>query len=323
MVLGFLFGESRSSKSKFNKRALQERSHLLFEFPQPNGKVYRSYLPFLENCQITENGKSNLQEYSLLGRSNSLHAYLGARSRNLNVTFKITFLHLLDLIGREGLDDKFRKHFTLFYETKESARRAFFLISNLGPEAGIASELAANIRDGGTKIGKGIEHARLHREFYQKIAGLKVQQPGLFDRGINEILTFLGSPLQSEDQRYAELNKLVDLVIFWINLIRSSIKNNSENTTLGCPIVRLTHGVMYNNIPCIVENYSIRIVEEAGYDVQTLLPKQLEVNLSLVENRIGNFGEFEATKIVEGDNHVGWEAVLESNNMDPYNGVIK
>jgi hypothetical protein len=225
-------------------------------------------------------------------------------------------------MGREGLRDKFRRHFTLFYDTKEAARRAFFLVGNLGPGTAVASELAAHKASGGNVIGAGMEHARLHREFYQKIANLKTQELGFFDSGINEILTFLGSPLQTEDQRYAELNKLVDLVIFWINLIRSSIKNNSQNTTQGCPIVRLTHGVMYNNIPCLVENYSIRVVEEAGYDVQTLLPKQLEVSLSLVENRVGNFGEFEATKLVDGDNHVGWEAVLESNNMDPYNGAI-
>ena len=69
--------------------------------------------------------------------------------------------------------------------------------------------------------------------------------------------------------------------MFWINIIRSSVRNNASNTLFGPPVVRLNHGIMYNNVPFIVDNYQISIVEEAGYDLETILPKQLEITMAL------------------------------------------
>jgi hypothetical protein len=325
MVLDLLLG-TRNVRPKFNKRSLEERSHLLFEFPQPNGRAYRAYVPMLENCRITESQRANLQEYSLLSRSSSIYAYLGAKSRNFTLTFNITFLNLLELMGKEGLSDKFTQHFTMHYASKQAQKEAFFNLAR--PDTSFAQGVAQNIRDfknnpGGTKVGRGVDHAKLHRSYYQKVANVKTQNPSLFDSGIDAIFSFLGVSTETEDSKFKGLNKQIDLIVFWINLIRSSVKNNSSDTTLGCPIVRLTHGILYNNVPCIAENYSIRIVEEAGYDIQTMLPKQLEVTMALSEHRVGDFGEFKSSNVVQGDNHVGWEAVLGSNNTDPYTGVVK
>ena len=79
---------------------------------------------------------------------------------------------------------------------------------------------------------------------------------------------------------------------------------------------------MYNNIPCLVENYNIRIIEEGGYEVQTLTPRQIEITLSLVESRTGNFGKYQATALETGDNLTGWESIVSNNDIDPQNGLI-
>ena len=297
---------------RFNRRALEERSYLAFEFPQTNGRDIRAYLPFLENCEVSENKRANLGDYSLLSRSNSLYSYLGAKSRVINLRFKITLLHVIEQLSKEGIDDRFRRQFQLFFTDKEAAKKAFFLLQTPG---GLASmtDVAAK---------KGMEHARIHREYYQKIANIKGPASNIFDEGINQILEFLGSPTQSQDQRYAELNKVIDMIIYWINLVRSSVNNNAKDTTLGPPTVRLTHGPMYNNIACVVDSYSVRIDDAAGFDVQTLFPKQLEITMTLNENKVGNFGEFKANQFVDKDNNNGWEVLIDSNNMDPYGGLI-
>ena len=93
------------------------------------------------------------------------------------------------------------------------------------------------------------------------------------------------------------LDSTLNLVYLWVNLIRASVLNNSRSTTLGPPIVRLTHGGMYNNVPCLLQDYSINIVDEAGYDVQTMTPKRLEISLNLIESRTGNFGGYQAGQI--------------------------
>ena len=108
----------------------------------------------------------------------------------------------------------------------------------------------------------------------------------------------------------------------WLNLVRATCLNNATNTVQGPPIVRLTHGPMYNNIPCVVRDYSISIIDEAGYDVQTLTPKRLEVTMTLSEMRTGDFGSFQEGFLEAGDNLAGWEAIINNNNGDPYNGEI-
>ena len=66
--------------------------------------------------------------------------------------------------------------------------------------------------------------------------------------------------------------KTIDIIIYWVNIIRASLTNYSKNPVYGPPIVRLNHGIMYQDIPCICTNYDIRHNEAAGHDLRTLLP---------------------------------------------------
>ena len=114
--------------------------------------------------------------------------------------------------------------------------------------------------------------------------------------------------------------RIIDLIIYWTNIIRSSVVNYSKNPIYGPPIIRLSHGILYQNVPCICTNYSIDFNEPAGYDLDTLLPRQLKITLKLEEFRTGDFGEFAPKgSPIERDNLAGWEAVVlgETNSMDP------
>jgi hypothetical protein len=272
----------------------------------------------------------------------------------LQVTFNISLLHVLE--EEKDLNEMFKRQFKLFFSEKELAAEAFNLskapetlnpddVEDLQAQSGgllnfeEASDLLYEIQsaaqreaakafigDANTERGVDRDHAGLHRDYYRMLVrGLTKKELADSDQELSEsfgakIQEFAGygAPLANIDQ----LNSVINLVYAWVNLIRGSVLNNSTNTTFGPPIVRLTHGGMYNNVPCLLQDYSINIVEEAGYDVATLTPKRLQISLNLIESRTGNFGKFNAGRIEDGDNLTGWESVISTNNIDPYNGII-
>ena len=182
-------------------------------------------------------------------------------------------------------------------------------------------------RDPDIEFGKGFPHAQTHRTFFREMVGQITGQEGqelptpVLDGVANYLLEGIGSTtIPTPQQNIEKLNELIDATYVWVNLIRGSVLNNSTNTTQGPPIVRLQHGPMYNNVPFIVSDYSINIQDEVGYEVETLTPKGLEITMTLKEFRTN--GSFEQAQIESGDHVCGWEAIIEGNNMDPYNGDI-
>lgn len=146
-------------------------------------------------------------------------------------------------------------------------------------------------------------------------------------------LTAAAQKLESTRQEYQQSfriqdnlkYKLIDLIVYWVNIIRSSVVNNAKNPMYGPPIIRLTHGILYQDIPCICTDYSLDFNESAGYDLDTLLPRQIKVSLKLEELRTGDFGAFEPrnnSSLVKRDNLAGWEAVVlgDTLSMDPGSG---
>lgn len=85
--MAYTFREGTEEQTKSINRALENRSHLLFEFSEENDSIKRVFLPMLENCQITESQNSNLGEYSLIGRNNNLFSYTSSKSREFKVSF--------------------------------------------------------------------------------------------------------------------------------------------------------------------------------------------------------------------------------------------
>jgi len=420
------FSSSKSFEQIKRPRKLADRSHMSIEFPQSNGRVFRTYVPFLQNPIVSERGQSNLVEYDLVGRAGNRFAYGGAKSRVFNVSFTINLLHVLytDHI-EDGIDTKFLRQFNLFYADKERARKAFRLkpggdldtaeddlnksimfAEKATEEAGIAAgqEALAGyftdvaiaqkdvemqkkttklllqtqersrraqaklaeakgrrmvdrilrdeiVKDVGqdfieknknnapdVKLGAGFPHAQTHRTFYRRALGIltgnqravAAREP-VVDSAANNAIELINAipdfglfgdakTIPTPQDNLRRLDKLIDAVYVWINLIRASTMNNSTNTVQGCPIVRLTHGPMYNNIPCVVSDYSIEINQSAGYEVETLTPKEIQISMTLKETRTD--GNFESNQIESGDHIAGWEAIIDNNNMDPYNGDI-
>lgn len=282
----------KSLSNPINPRVLEKRSHLTFEFPTEEG-VQRVYVPILENCVIAETQNSNLSEYNLIGRNSSLFAYLSGKSREISLSFKITLPHVIDHFVTEGLDNKFLTTYSNQKFNASKLRNLFF--------------------SGGRTV-RGIDHAKIHSNYYQSDSTFT----NFISNAIENIVNFFSS-----NQNSSVKNKCINLVIFWLNIIRCSTLNNSVDPRFGPPVIRVTHGPMYNNIPCVAKSYNISIGgPDATYDLETLLSREVDIQLKLHEVRVGNFGTFKSFDAVKGDNLTGWEAVFQENNMDPYNGLI-
>ena len=118
--------------------------------------------------------------------------------------------------------------------------------------------------------------------------------------------------------------KAIDTLVFFVNVFRTSVDSNAKNPLYGPPLVRLTHGSLYQSIPCIVKNYNISFDDEVwGYDLETLTPRMVNITVELQEVRVGNFGAFEPATATSRDNLAGWESVIASPQTTDPGQLIK
>ena len=82
-------------------------------------------------------------------------------------------------------------------------------------------------------------------------------------------------------------------------------------------MIRVRHGAMYRDTPCICKSYKISVDDKMGMDLKTLMPYRIKVTLDLMEVRTGDFGTFSPGEYTKRDNLVGWEAVVGGKGVDP------
>jgi len=100
------------------------------------------------------------------------------------------------------------------------------------------------------------------------------------------------------------------------------VLNNAEDPTVGPPLIRLNYGMLYEDIPCIMESYAInnsfstdpKDVHDVDFIGNLLIPrnKNYTINMVLKEVRTGDFlkTKFEPSKITSRDNNVGFEQII-------------
>ena len=290
---------------------LQERSKLIFEFPttESNATLDR-VCPFFENPTITEKKTTSLIKYDVLGRTSNYLAYTGAKSKQYTVEFNMTLAHIVHMATNE-----------LFAQvpmppTKLQKQGAFFT-TKPGTTEAVNSEST---------------YTRKRRAFIKKVNDGKDLQG--FQRQVQDDATLKGGLLAQGDSLGVSLvtpttpevdlavdlraynkdkdgvyNQALDIMLFWISLIRMSALTSRQQPTLGPPIIRLVHGVLFDNIATVLENYSISVVEEAGYDIVTLLPQQIKINLNLIQIQRNNDPRA-LTNVTHMDEMRGWDDLL-------------
>ena len=267
---------------------LEERSYLMFEFP--GGYIRR--LPFFENVSLRESKRANFVKYQPLGRSSPLYNYFGADSRMFDLEFTMNLLHIERVFSKDLASLTIPANSGDISKTK---REDFF------------NKVDLQKSNQGVKFSNSKNNAESFRVNYLTLVNeLKL------DDSIASVAT---SALITKQQ-----SGVIDILMYWINMVRSSVVNNANTSIDGPPVVRITHGVMFQDIPCICLSYDLSWEENAGYEVATLLPRKITVSMNLAEFRHGDFDKYTAATPVKRDNIVGWETILEKNgsmSFDP------
>jgi len=313
-------------------RKLAERSYLYFKYPSKKGESIEFYLPFMENIEVSESQRPNYATYDLIGRSSSMFAYLGSKSREMNLKFNITLPNIVDYIQNVGLSEMFADNFRNIVMDRSNSSKEREMFFKTPENGGMNAYSNTSIQSKFDYYGEG------KKDIYQL-------DPTYVDgsdprsgvrNGFDAVAKFfdwsnkggffglLPAPEQKKGFPDIDMGKAVNYLMMWINVIRTSVINNSTKTQYGPPTVYLNHGTMYNNIPCVCTGFSVRLSSNAGYELLSLAPRQVEVTMNLSENRVGNFGDFIPFTEIEGDNLVGWEAVMTGDGtMDPNNQFLR
>lgn len=285
-------------------RQIENKSKLVFEFNLGEASNLIRTLHFMENIDINESVQTNYSEYTPLGNNGSIFTYLGAKSRNIDITFNITLPNiqahtLIKPPVESGATRVTKEDYTEALKTLEASRVE--------------------------KSKQNVE--RFIQQYINNVladpydTNIHVEEFGESTIQIQSAADIIRAGYQAGAGADTRLKSLMQ-VMYWVNLIRSSTMTHSTQPSLGPPIVRLVHGIMYQNVPCIVTDYAITHDTNAGYDETTYLPKVLKIKLSLREVRQRG-ASFDNSVPDNQDMMPGWEsfAVQGFATLDPMNKV--
>ena len=324
-------GNNKSYSDIFRSRLLDQRARIEFHYPggMESGEDIITFIPFYENPEITETQTANYVEYNPIGRGSSMFAYTGTKSRKFKIKLTFTLPHLAmhDMgisrfmrVFMDASEDSQKLLFTsksrhtnkkwVGESSRSLANEVAYVYHKLSVEENLVDlELAPAIH-----LRKYFSNPELKDPTFAGAIPAGAT-PGDFMPG--EVKR-LGKQWQREEKRNAlfitEEQKIIDTLLFFITLLRTSVVNKVNNPIFGPPLLRLNFGTLYQSVPCICKSYNISWDEKAGYNLETLTPRKIIIDLTLDEVRVGNFGKYEPGKLISRDNLTGWESAV----GDPY-----
>lgn len=338
--------QSRAFYTPILDRGLPERANLSFYFPNPSegSDYFRVGLPFYENPKITESKRARYKKHSLLARSSNLYTYLGADSRKINLSFNISLPHMVDLNETmltdyvsvpDGLPEDERMKFSSpAFSFTDDGEKGVPAIDYVGKYYLLPDTFRSTVKMNMENMALNMEErlwlarTRYFQDTYiAELTGGEAPKPTDLWNYTKDTMSDMTltkdvptSKTVTTQPTNAARNRLhiIDVIVFWVNIIRTCVTNHATNPLYGPPIIRLRHGLLYQDVPCICTDYRVEWDEVAGYDVETLLPRRLKITLNLEEIRTGDFKEFDSMDIIKRDNLAGWESVIgEGHNADP------
>lgn len=288
---------------------IEDRSYLTFQFKKKSGDNFSRVLKFLENIEVSESTQANYAEYTPIGSNGSIFAFLGAKSRKLDLKFSLTLPNIQehtlitpragDLVDRDG------------------QKAAYFVNENLVGDRGTnGNKLFSDVY-----TGFGIR-------FFESLTD---KEKKIFSQALPGESDAIQSALAGQAKGSRPIRGLTGTqtalyqVMYWINLIRTSVLTSAKRPFLGPPIITLNHGLMYMSVPCICEGYKVSHDEAAGYDAITFLPRKLNITMDLREVRLRGL-DFEPGNPERSNFMPGWDSLYNEDNganegyitLDPY-----
>jgi hypothetical protein len=288
-----------------------------------NKPPYIARVPFFENITVGESRKANYSQYSILADNEFDFEYVGTESRKFSLTFEINLLHLLqeayDFISLTNpASSKFvdKEKFKSFYKTnvndnkipfsknlyleyfsdpevKTSADSVLDELLNKKQFAEFSVPATLLVEDSTVPIAvsptiqsyieilRTLYHAESLNERLSNLTSLTTALD--LEGAVNVLESDRNLQIQQSLEDLTATLKVLDQVVYFTNIIRSSVLSKGKGTSVPPPLVYLNHGVLYQNVPCICTDYNLSIDKNVTYDLPTLLPFTLKFSVNLVE----------------------------------------
>jgi len=283
---------------------LESRGYLRFIYKNKGGGYWDRILPFVENPTFNESRSANYAENNILARNEQARLYTGSKARRIDTSFSYTLPHLAHFVPTSDIIKSLTNGYNARFTEQELENVKYYLQyiiettvtkGALNQDPNIDPSLVPPDQQVSLTPEQQVKQAK------QAIADRNDSLDGpvgpflMTERSTNSLLPFLKT---SSDAGLDNLwnvfllhviaasdRELEVLSIFQaaINHIRASVVGSDGNPKYGPPIVELKWGSVYNEIPCIVKDYRIELTDRAGYNTKTLLPQQIQVNLTLEE----------------------------------------
>ena len=295
---------------------VEERSYLKFQFPNPTKSgeepTFTTHtLNFAQNVKIIEKNSSLLTKHSPIGRNGEVFSYTGSKSRTFTIKFDMTLPNIMEHYKHsshaafKGLDKEQKKKLYGGAPTLVpggNTAGGFAGVLNKLKEASDNVKAKANLPL--TKSIDGLDAGKSFKDFVTKYDDSFIK--GMDDMEFDNYGTLQKGSIATGGE--FSRKQAISQILFWSNLIRLSVMGSTEYPHLGPPVVRINHGIMYNNIRCFATDYTINPSDEHGFDLKTMLPNVITVQITLQESRKSLLGF--SPKGPTGDNLVGWNEII-------------
>lgn len=319
-----MLNQTLGSTERFQiNQALEKRGGLRFNYAplnsNPNNK--RTWIPFYENPMITESRKANYASTKIFLRNEPVRLYTGSEARKFKVDVHYSLIHMAAMLSPYDITNLFSVGSDQVF-LDETTMVANYLREVVGRDTG------SNDGDGSDLIMTQEASLRSHstegpwgpnRWWKGNPDNFKSQVPKKFSykpftpgsKGSN-YWNFALMWLMRTEPTWVNHHLIIQKVI---NNIRSSVIGTAQMPVKGPPIVELKWGSMYDFTPCIITDYKITPIENAGYDTKSLTAQRLKISLSLEEMRNINGNQW-GNPAVGGD-LPGWDSIQDLGSIDP------
>jgi hypothetical protein len=270
---------------------LEERSYIDVYFPNQN--IGRRRIAFFENPKIREDRTARYASTNIVARNEPVRLYTGSDARKVKLEFVYTLPHIeyfLKLCNQQALAG-----------FVESATNSIALIGAADAPISTTKNAYANFVK--NKLGKffgnsfktsfsnTVQISNSDRKTGPRFYEPTFQEPkdGIRERKTSTHLERLVRAWTLDSQQLTQSMGMMAVYYtqFVIDTVRAAVVGDTvkETNAVGPPIVRFRHGTVFNEAPFIIKSYNIEYADNKGYEVKTLMPRQVRVSLNLEEFR--------------------------------------
>ena len=228
-------------------------------------------VPFYENPTIKESRQPTYASHPIVGRNEPYRLWTGAKPAKVDLKFRLLLPHLMT------------------FGTKKMGE---LLLSKKFVD-GFSSHLASIVNSADTKSTPSVDQdTGLFNDLPASLSELSETVRGVFGPGGTTIDQYqfahtLLSNVQATDFSTQSRGLLIQNVMAIIAMIKGSVistttsNKQSDVNYFSAPVAFLTFGGLYNDDPFIVTNYSITFDGKLGYEELSLLPRSIDISLTL------------------------------------------